>query len=253
MGEPRTPERLEGADHTPWDGLVIGAGPAGAMVARELAVLGRRILLVERKQFPRWKICGACLNAHSLACLRQQAWDRLWSDKEESHSIRYKSVSRIAMLVWRCPKGQLFLDHVSTPPSSRQRLTPGLASCPRRRRRSAKFETDCDWCDSYIGGYHWKPWRALYWWPPVWEINASPRIPRPRPRSGPTPEIGAGCLLDDGPSFYHERTIFMAVGRKGYVGAVRVEDGTLNVAAALEPLWVRRTRRSRGCRGGDIA
>ena len=56
----------------------------------------------------------------------------------------------------------------------------------------------------------------------------------------PDSRIGTGCLLDDGPSFYHERTIFMAVGRKGYVGAVRVEDGTLNVAAALEPLWVRR-------------
>ena len=56
----------------------------------------------------------------------------------------------------------------------------------------------------------------------------------------PGSRIGAGCLIDDAPGFYHERTIFMAVGREGYVGAVRVEDGGLNVAAALEPTLVRR-------------
>ena len=47
--------------------------------------------------------------------------------------------------------------------------------------------------------------------------------------------IGAGCVVDNAPRFYHERTIFMAVGRDGYVGAVRIEDGRLNIAAALAP------------------
>ena len=70
MGQPRIAPRFDGADDSRWDGVVIGAGPAGAMAARELALQGGRILLVERKRFPRWKICGACLNAHALACLR---------------------------------------------------------------------------------------------------------------------------------------------------------------------------------------
>ena len=51
--------------------------------------------------------------------------------------------------------------------------------------------------------------------------------------------IGAGCLVANAPDFYEERTIFMAVGREGYVGAVRVEDGSLNLAAAFEPACVR--------------
>jgi flavin-dependent dehydrogenase len=42
------------------------------------------------------------------------------------------------------------------------------------------------------------------------------------------------------PDHYLERTIYMAVGREGYVGLVRVEDGRLNVAAAFEPALVRR-------------
>ena len=53
----------------------------------------------------------------------------------------------------------------------------------------------------------------------------------------PGSRIGAGCLVATAPVFYEQRTIFMAVGRAGYVGLVRVEDGSLNLAAAFEPAW----------------
>jgi flavin-dependent dehydrogenase len=45
-----------------WDVVVVGAGPAGAMAARELARRGAGVLLVDRAQFPRYKVCGGCLN-----------------------------------------------------------------------------------------------------------------------------------------------------------------------------------------------
>jgi flavin-dependent dehydrogenase len=54
--------------------------------------------------------------------------------------------------------------------------------------------------------------------------------------------IGAGCRIDAAPAAYAERTVFMAVGAGGYVGIVRVEDGSLNVAAAFDPALVRRAR-----------
>lgn len=41
---------------TPYDGLVIGGGPAGATAATVLAQQGRRVLLVEREPFPRYHI-----------------------------------------------------------------------------------------------------------------------------------------------------------------------------------------------------
>ena len=53
----------------PWDAVVIGAGPAGAVAARQLALAGGRVLLVERKSFPRRKVCGACWSASGLAVL----------------------------------------------------------------------------------------------------------------------------------------------------------------------------------------
>lgn len=52
-----------------WDAIVIGAGPAGSATAIQLARRGLRTLLVEKRAFPRFKVCGCCLNRRSLAML----------------------------------------------------------------------------------------------------------------------------------------------------------------------------------------
>jgi geranylgeranyl reductase family protein len=53
------------------DVLVIGAGPAGAAAARVLAASGRDVLLVDRCEFPRDKICGDGLIPDALAALER--------------------------------------------------------------------------------------------------------------------------------------------------------------------------------------
>ena len=55
---------------------------------------------------------------------------------------------------------------------------------------------------------------------------------RRRPARGS--RIGAGAVLAESPAFYEPGVIYMAVGNGGYVGFVRLEDGRLNVAAALD-------------------
>lgn len=55
--------------------LVVGGGPAGAAAAIELARLGADVLLVERRAFPRPKVCGGCLGPRAIACLRQLGLD----------------------------------------------------------------------------------------------------------------------------------------------------------------------------------
>src|SRR5262245_19104268 len=61
----------EAATGRVWDEAVVGAGPAGSMAARELARRGATVLLVDRARFPRYKVCGGCLNPRSLQLLKK--------------------------------------------------------------------------------------------------------------------------------------------------------------------------------------
>ena len=54
-----------------WDVIVVGAGPAGAIAARRLALGGARVLLLDRRRLPRDKACGDALIPDALACLRR--------------------------------------------------------------------------------------------------------------------------------------------------------------------------------------
>jgi 2-polyprenyl-6-methoxyphenol hydroxylase-like FAD-dependent oxidoreductase len=51
--------------------------------------------------------------------------------------------------------------------------------------------------------------------------------------------LGAGVVLADPASAYAPGLIHLATGTHGYVGLVRIEDGRLNVAAALDPAGVK--------------
>jgi geranylgeranyl reductase family protein len=52
-----------------WDVVIVGAGPAGAIAAAHLAASHQRVLLLDRKKFPREKICGDGLLPDALRCL----------------------------------------------------------------------------------------------------------------------------------------------------------------------------------------
>lgn len=52
-----------------FDAVVIGAGPAGALLAFSLARRRLRVALIERARFPRDKACGGCLHPRALALL----------------------------------------------------------------------------------------------------------------------------------------------------------------------------------------
>ena len=50
-----------------WHCVVIGAGPAGAATAIRLARHGLRVLLIDRSPMPRPKVCGCCLSPLAVA------------------------------------------------------------------------------------------------------------------------------------------------------------------------------------------
>ena len=54
-----------------YDALIIGAGPAGATTALLLAQAGWSVAIVEKKSFPRRKVCGEFISATSLPLLQK--------------------------------------------------------------------------------------------------------------------------------------------------------------------------------------
>ncbi|MFJ2055644.1 geranylgeranyl reductase family protein [Streptomyces sp. NPDC087908] len=57
------------ADTEVWDVVVVGAGPGGASAAYAAAVAGRRVLLLEKSELPRYKTCGGGIIGPSRDCL----------------------------------------------------------------------------------------------------------------------------------------------------------------------------------------
>jgi geranylgeranyl reductase family protein len=66
--EIRQPEASSIPDRL-WDVVIVGAGPAGAIAATHLAARHHRVLLLDRKKFPREKVCGDGLLPDALHCL----------------------------------------------------------------------------------------------------------------------------------------------------------------------------------------
>jgi flavin-dependent dehydrogenase len=55
----------------PLDVLVLGAGPAGAATALQVARAGARVAVLERERFPRRKVCGEFLSPEGCAVLER--------------------------------------------------------------------------------------------------------------------------------------------------------------------------------------
>src|ERR1700704_4008539 len=54
-----------------YDAIVIGGGPAGATAALMLARAGWSVAIVEKKTFPRRKVCGEFISATSMPLLHE--------------------------------------------------------------------------------------------------------------------------------------------------------------------------------------
>ena len=222
-----------------WDVLIIGAGLAGTIAATALSAGGVRTLLVEKRAFPREKVCGACLNASVLTTLRSAGWAGLWMGLEGSGwrpqpgvygpfdairaAWRHGTVAGAAdsaLVDAAVASGTVFLAET-------QAVVGPVSSDVRRvtlqhMGRSVTAFARVVLVASGLGQAHFDGETAVC----------------SQPVAGS--RVGAGCTVDRFSNFYREGTVFMAVGQGGYVGLVRVEDSRLNVAAAFERSYVKR-------------
>lgn len=234
--------RIDGAGARAWDALVIGGGPGGTVAARELARGGASVLLVEKRQFPRPKVCGACLNGKALGVLQcvglGDLVDRIGGinlDRFEirlrGHAASYslpagKAIGRDvfdqALVEAAIGSGVEFVSEASA------MVEPGTGTTRKvsleRKGQTVTVEARVVVVAAGLAG------------------SATAAEPGLRTSVAPASRMGVGCEVSRFPSAYEPGTIHMALGRSGYVGLVRLGNGNLNVAAAFDKDFLRSSK-----------
>lgn len=223
-----------------WDAVVVGAGPAGSMAARELARRGASVLLVERSRFPRYKVCGGCLNPRSLSVLRKMGLGDLVESLGAIPLSRLHLGSHGRFASLRLPRGAgvsrealdmalvqaAIASGVEHLPTTSASLLPATHSAMRtvRLRQGGRDHDVAARVVIAAGGLGSKLDERPDDAERNWNENS---------------RIGAGTMIPAGSAGYEPGIIYMACSRDGYVGQVVVEDGRIDVAAALDPMAVK--------------
>jgi flavin-dependent dehydrogenase len=220
-----------------WDVLIAGAGPAGAFAALALARHGLRVLLVDKAAFPRYKVCGACLNPRALAVLNAAGLGAL-AERCGAEPIKAFHAAIRGRDLTLAVSGGVALSREAFDAALIQaaigggaQFLPGTVACLaagtkpaaelRQGRQCGAASSRLVLCADGLGS---RLIRAA--------VKDVPRVAQDS-------RVGAGVIVAAAPAFYEAGVIFMACGARGYVGLVRVEDGRLNVAAAFDRGFVR--------------
>lgn len=222
-----------------WDAVVVGGGPAGSMSATELSLRGASVLLVDRCAFPRRKVCGCCVNGAALHYLRRAGLDTSPAGLggQPLHELRLYAAGRQASLP--LPAGIAL---------SREKLDTALLWQAARSGASLLLQTE-----ARLDGWE-RNGRLVELQDSIARGRVQTRVvlaahglggkllrgePEIQTDACPATHIGAGLIVDGADSEFCPGVVFMACSRSGYVGLVRLEDQSLDVAAALDLRSVR--------------
>lgn len=229
-----------------WDVLVVGAGPAGAMAARQLAVRGLATLLVDAKPFPRPKVCGGCLNNRALSVLDSAGLGRMMATLPTAslHSFQVRAGGH--RLNIKLPRGMavdrsefdsaLAATAVDAGATFASGVTARLSDFPEDRndgfrRVHLEDRTSRQSAEARIvvvaDGLAGSSTRGI--------CGFESRV-ADRSYLGIGAQLAAGV---PGVDRFARGVIHMAVDRDGYVGMVRMANGGMTVAAAVSPSLMR--------------
>jgi flavin-dependent dehydrogenase len=217
-----------------WDVIVLGAGPAGALAAHQLARQRLRVLLVDKRAFPRWKVCGTCLNGVALGALAQAGLPDLVDRLGGVPLSRLHLGLQLHQTELMLPLGRslsrscldLALGEAAVAEGAVwRRNTEAAVAAPCLGGRQVRLRSG--------GAAETTSARVVLVATGLGSPGLNPSLPI-RNRVEAHSRVGAGCRVATGAAGYGRGTIHMAIGRHGYVGLVRTEAGDLNLAAAFD-------------------
>ncbi|MCP9779498.1 MULTISPECIES: NAD(P)/FAD-dependent oxidoreductase [Cyanobium] len=220
-----------------WDVVVVGAGPAGALAAHGLASRGVRVLLVEQRLFPRWKVCGACLSPQALAALKTAGLGDLVAAQGGLSLERLQlgvagRVNPIALgagrVLSRSRLDQALLEAavaVGATVMTGTRAVLGAAATGLEPDREVVLQK---------GTARWSVRAKVVLIAAGLSHRAIDKEAEISTSIQPHSRIGAGCVLPGEAAELAPGVLQMAVGQGGYVGLVRVESGEINLACAFD-------------------
>lgn len=216
-----------------WEAIVIGAGPAGSVAARQLARAGLRALLVDRVALPRTKVCGCCLAPRGVRRLESLGLESALEGATALQRLRVISGGREASLAapgYRAIGRDVFDVRLASlaGEAGAELLWPASARIsPDGRVRITQGEEEIALCAAVVvvadglGGLSLSERTDAAW-------TIAPRS-----------RMGAGATLAEAPLAMEDREVVMLCERAGYLGIVRLPDGRYDAAAAFDPRAVR--------------
>lgn len=222
------------AKEATWPVVIVGGGPAGAVAARQLALAGQRVLLLDKAKFPRPKVCGGCLGGFTLSTLASVGLQHLPEQlgAVPLETIRLSTGQRSVVL----PVGQrIALSRTSLDEALlNEAELAGATVWQQAIATVGRTEGDFRHVEVKLPDQSLSLKASLV----VLAHGLTGRLPedtdlqnKPQRRS----HIGIGTMIANVGNLVPAGELVMHVGRHGYVGIVQTEANQLDVAAAIEP------------------
>jgi len=228
-----------------WTVIVVGGGPAGAAVATRLAARDEDVLLVDAATMPRPKLCGCCLSARAMRELATlQAFGGPRASATESCAVLplervIVATPTVSAMVPLSGGGVISRESLDAA-GVRSAITAGAEWLPDARVMSLRpgpRPTEPLVVEITCGGILRLEVRSDV----VVIATGLPESVRCDPASPAAPRrvvgenrIGLGTTLSAVAGGPPAGELVMAVGQRGYCGVVRLEDGRLDLAAAID-------------------
>jgi len=237
------------AADTCWDVVVIGAGPAGSAAAVRLARRNLQVLLLDMASMPRPKVCGSCLSPAALRELSALGLVAPGPTPADSALVpvplaAVTIASRRSAATVRMPAGGVLSREALDAALVRRAITAGAAWLPGARVTAIDDVSEhglaCVEIAHRSDGPAESPRRSLVRGRMVVMAAGLDRSIRLSGESAAArvdavdSRVGLGGTLSTHAPGPEPGRLVMAVARHGYCGIVRLEDGRVDLAAAVD-------------------